>query len=317
MKVVRLYSDDFSKVDEFLTVNNSSPTHWQEWNTVVSKIYGTDFFYFVCLENEKIIGICPVHKKKFKMTNRILSGPRQYYLPFGGWIFSEKTNIDFSSIELESNESLEVFSLPLIDEFNVQYSGGKILKKFETSIVKLNENEDNIFNGFTPQRRYRIRKAIRNDIEILSIDEFGFDDYYKFYNSTNKRYGLEEVSKDYFNEMMKESKKINLDFFIARKDSNILGAVVLVSDKFYSLYWLGTRVEKAPNTGYFDLLHWEMIKKAKSRGCKYYDLCYLEKENLPNIYRFKAGFLGEETPVLNISKKTISYKVLNKIQKIF
>jgi len=312
----RLYESDFGRVDDFLSVNFSSPTHWNDWNKVISEFYNTEFFYFALLNDDKILGICPVHKVKNKLNNKLVSGPKNFYMPYGGWIFGEKINFDSAEIDLDKKESLEIFSLPLLNEYNASYEGCNLLKQFETSVVDLQESEELIINSFAPQKRYKLRKALRNNIEILDINEFGLDDFYEFYIKTNKRYGLENIEKGFFEELLKRSVNIKTDIFIARKDKEVLGSVVLVSDKNFSLYWLGNRVEKSPNNGFFDLLHWEMIKKAKSYGCKYYDTCYLEKERLPNIYKFKIGFSNNILPVLNIIEKRMIYRVLNKIQKI-
>jgi lipid II:glycine glycyltransferase (peptidoglycan interpeptide bridge formation enzyme) len=312
----RLYKRDFDKVDNFLINNFSSPTHWQYWNNVLSEIYNTEFFYFALLREGNLLGICPVHKIKNKLNYRLISGPKSFYIPYGGWIFKEKTNFDSDSIELEKNESLEIFSLPLLNEYNASYEGCNLLKQFETSIVDLQKSEEEIFNSFAPQKRYKLRKALRNNIEITNLDVFGFDNFYEFYVKTNERYGLENIKKKFFEELLRCPENIKIDFLIAKKDNDVLGSVVLVSDKNFALYWLGNRIEKALNTGYFDLLHWEMIKKAKSYGCKYYDTCYLEKERLPNIYRFKIGFSDKIIPVVNIIEKRMIYRILNKIQKI-
>jgi lipid II:glycine glycyltransferase (peptidoglycan interpeptide bridge formation enzyme) len=312
----RLYNNDFNKVNDFLANNFSSPTHWQDWNIVLSELYNTDFFYFALLNEDKLVGVCPVHKIKNKLNYRLVSGPKKFYMPYGGWIFREKTNFNSESIKLEKNESLEIFSLPLIDEYNASYEGCSLLKQFETSLVDLQKTEDEIFDSFTPQKRYKIRKALRNDIEITSLEVFGLDNFYEFYVKTNARYGLENIKLDFFKELLQSQENIKINFFIAKKNNEVLGSVVLVSDKNFALYWLGNRIEKAPNIGYFDLLHWEMIKRAKSYGCKYYDTCYLEKERLPNIYRFKIGFSDTIIPVLNTIEKRMTYRILNKIQKI-
>lgn len=41
IKIKRLLKQDFQLVEQFLTNNFSSPTHWPDWNLVISK-------YFLC-----------------------------------------------------------------------------------------------------------------------------------------------------------------------------------------------------------------------------------------------------------------------------
>lgn len=316
-KIIRLYKNDFDKIDTFLSNNFSSPTHWQDWNNIISKYYKTEFFYFALINDNNIVGICPVHRIKNKFNYILMSGPKVYNIPFGGWIFNESVNFNFSDLKLNYNEFFEIFSLPLINEFNANYEGCELLKPYETAIINLERSEEEILNSFTTQKKYKIRKAIKNKVEVISIDEIGIDSFYDFYEVTNKRYGLENLPKGYFSDLLSDVKNIKVDFLVARKNSEILGQLILVSDKNYAIIWLGSRIEKGPNFGYFDLLHWELIKKAKSYGCKYYDACYLEKARLPNIYKFKIGYSNNIIPVVNVGYKSNIYKIINKLQKIF
>jgi hypothetical protein len=316
-KVIRLYKSEFNKIEEFLENNFSSPTHWPDWNNLVSKYYNTEFFYFAMICNDKLTGICPVHRTKSGMIYRLKSGPKEFSIPFGGWIFSEDVNFNFTDLTLNSNESLEIFSLPLISEFHAGYEGCRVLKLYQTAIINLESSEVEILNSFATSKRYRIRKAVKYNVEVQTIDEMGFDNYYEFYRTMDERYGLMSLPRDFLLEIKDNVKNIKVDFLAAKRNSETLAHLILVSDKNYSIIWLGTRIEKGPNIGFFDLLHWEMIKKAKSYGCKYYDACYLEKDRLPNIYKFKIGYSTNLQPVLNIGTKSIQYKIINKIQKIF
>ncbi|MFA5405512.1 MAG: GNAT family N-acetyltransferase [Ignavibacteria bacterium] len=315
---IRIVSEDeFEKVDDFLSKNFSSPTHWKEWNLAISKQFDTEFFYYAYFDNGNLTGICPVHKIKNKYNFRLVSGPKEYFIPYGGWIFSKTTNFDSKMLNLKINENLEIYSLPLLNEFNASYKGYKTFKFYKTSLINLGSDEDEIWNSFPSKRRNKIRKALKYNTEILSIDDIGIDSFYEFYVLTNKQYGLLNLSKDFFLELLGNARNIHIDILFAVYNSEILGSVVLVSDKNYSIYWLGARLEEAPNIGYFDLLQWETIKKAKARGCKFYDLCYLEKDRLPKIYKFKSDYSKNQFDILNVNYKSIAYRLINKIQKIF
>jgi lipid II:glycine glycyltransferase (peptidoglycan interpeptide bridge formation enzyme) len=312
-----IYKDEFGLVDEFLSANFSSPTHWKDWNIPLSRHYNTEFFYFGFYKDEKLTGICPIHKIKNKMNYRLISGPKEFYMPFGGWIFSEEIIFESSFLNLKYNESLEIFTLPVLREFKAKYEGYKLLKMHSTAILNLERSEEEIWDGLPSQRRNKIRKAIKNNIRILTLDDVGLERFYDFYVFTNKQYGLKSLSPDFFKDLILKSKNINTDIIISEYNSEINGAVVTVSDKNYSIYWLGARLESSANTGFFDFLQWEAIKNAKSRGCRFYDLCYLEKDRLPGINKFKTDYSDSMLDVLNINYKPVTYRFINKIQKIF
>lgn len=314
--VVRIYEKDFDLIDEFLIKNFSSPTHWKEWNLIAGKYFNTEFFYFACFEDDSLIGICPVHKKKRKYNFRLISGPKEFLIPFGGWIFSKPVEVKRKFVELKKNESLEIFSLPLSKEFNAVYSNVKILRNYETRIIDLTKSLDDLWKDLNQKRRNMIRKASKNNVSVRLLPAGNLEMFYDFYVSANKEYELESLPVDYFADLSNVPGNIKTDFLVAEMNNKPLGYNVIVSDKNYSVYWLGLRMKNFPNNGFFDLLQWESIKKAKENNCKYYDLCYVEKQRLPNIYKFKTDYSQTKLDVLNILEKSLLYSIINKIQKI-
>ena len=316
LKIKCLYREDFKKVFNFLENNFSSPTHYKEWNMVVSKHFKTEFFYFGAFDGNELIGVCPLHRYKINSRMRVVSGPKEFLIPYGGWIFSKGETVKKTYFPIRKNESLEIFSLPLLNEFNTNYKGLKLLKNYETSIIDLEKNEDDIWNGLDQKRRNMIRKAIKNNVEISTLQNEDLKEFYYFYSSANDSYGLESMPFGYFRDLNNMAENINLDIITAKSEKKILGLNVIISNKDFSIYWLGVRKKETENNGFFDLLQWESIKKSKGRKCKYYDLCYVEKERLPNIYKFKTDYSNNFIPVYNLSKRSTFYKILNRVRKI-
>jgi hypothetical protein len=312
-----LYIEEFDKVEKFLTENFSSPTHYKEWNLVVSNYFKTEFFYFACLDKNKIIGVCPVHRYKNEKKNRIVSGPKEFMIPYGGWIFSEGRKIDSGYFPIRKNENLEIYSLPLLEEFKSVYEGIKVIKNYKTAIINLRKSEEEIWNNLDQKRRNMIRKAMKNHVQITYLQNENLKEFYTFYSTANDQYGLKNMPFGYFRDLVFTPGNIKVDILAAKFEDNVLGYNVIISDKNYSLYWLGIRKKETENNGFFDLLQWESIKRAKERNCLFYDLCYVEKERLPNIYKFKTDYCKDEYDVLNMNKKPVVFRIINKIQKIF
>lgn len=59
-----------------------------------------------------------------------------------------------------------------------------------------------------------------------------------------------------------------------------------------AVYLLGFTEEIALSRKAAYLLHWEVIKKAKLRGMKWYDLGGIDPEENPGVFKFKSGFGG-------------------------
>ncbi len=127
---------------------------------------------------------------------------------------------------------------------------------------------------------------------------------------------LNALSSEFFSELLQNSRNISFEIISAIKDGRCTANVVIAFDKDYSIYWLGNNAENAPTYGQGELLQWEVIKRMKGRGCTYYDLCYIEKERLPHIYKFKSGFCKNEISIPCVTTKSLSFKIANKL-KIF
>ncbi len=310
-------SKNFKLAEEFLQNNFSSPTHWPEWNIVVSKHFGTNFYYLFAYENEKLIGICPIHEEKKGIITNYFSGQFNY-ISYGGWIFSKDNQNEFHINILRPISNFQAFFLPELPEFNYK-SIIKNLKvnKFKTLIIDLSLNLEDIWNNsIDSKRRNKIRKAERHNIRLEIMNNNFSNIWYDLYLEANNRNHLKILSNNFFYELFSVSKNISFLVVNAYLADEIISNAIIAYDKNYSIYWLGNNSKKY-NYGQSELIQFEVIKKMKEFGCKYYDLCYIEKERLPNIYEFKKGFSNWEVDIPLISRRTILFRVYNRIKKCF
>jgi hypothetical protein len=307
-----LVSKEFEKIELFLQGIPSSPTHWPEWNTTISKFYNTDFYYLIAVKHDKIIGVCPVHSDQKKPLNRLYSG-QFMYIPYGGWLLNRSLPIGKEFFPVSQNQSLLSFSLPITNIYPSYSLAGKD-KPAETLLIDLNFEENYIWENYIDsKRRNMIRKAEKYKLEIELVTQDNFDLFYEFYITTYKRYGLISLNKECLFELFFNLKMINFRTTIIKFEEQIISGLVMVYDKTLALYWLGLNAEKMPNFGQGEILQWDAIKHAKSYGCQNYDLCYIEKERLPSIYEFKKGFSKVEAPIQIINIRSLGYKIINRI----
>lgn len=158
MEIKKIREQNFDIVIEFLNNNFSSPTHWPEWNLVVSKYFNTTFFYFGAYEKADLIGICPIHEEKKGLFKYYNSGQFRY-IPFGGWIFSKPSSVVFKDLHIEKLSYLQLYSLPLLNDF--KFSTDNKGKTFKTLVINLEEEINNIWDHqLSPNKRNKIRKEI-------------------------------------------------------------------------------------------------------------------------------------------------------------
>jgi lipid II:glycine glycyltransferase (peptidoglycan interpeptide bridge formation enzyme) len=280
---------------------------------LVSKYFKTDFYYLGLQDKrDELIGICPIHETGNGLIKNLNSG-QFHYIPNGGWLLNREKEIKISGLPIPFNARIECFTLPSLKEFKVSYS--KPTKSFCTLIVDLEKKEDEIWSEYIdPKRRNMIRKALKTGLQLKN----GFDalkDFYILYSENSSRNGPEKLPLNFFEVLIRDVKNIHFKPFVAYKDDSPCGSLGLIYDKNYALYWLGATKHNAGNFGQGELLQWEAIKDVKVYGCKYYDLCYIEKERLPHIYEFKKGFSKTEVEVPYIVKKQIMFRIINKLWK--
>lgn len=301
---------NYSVIEKFLNNNFSSPTHWPDWNIVVSKHYHTDFFYYMAYEDNELIGIFPMHEKKSKFLTSNFSG-QYYYIPNGGWIFSKTHDFDFHHFESNLFTKISMSCLPAIDNFNTIYANESYLS--ETLIIPLDQTLDEIWNKqINSKRRNMIRKAEKEGVAIIKININEIDLFYNYYKIANNKNKILIQSKDFFIDLFNNAKNINFELLFAYLDDKPIGAIVTVNDKDYSFYWLGISIN-AKNYGQGELLQWEAIKRMRNYGCKFYDLCHINEYRLPHIYQFKSGFSKIRVPIANFRKIPLPFKVINKL----
>lgn len=311
MKIIK--SKDYQIVEDFLNRNFSAPTHWPDWNLVVSKHYKTEFFYYIAIEKHEIVGICPVHKTKKGILSYYHSG-QFHYIPYGGWLLSNNKSLNkkFFSDPLGSFIS---FCLPAIST-PFHWKSNKNKKSFYTLIIDLKNELDDIWkNSIDSKRRNMIRKAEKSDI-FVSITNNYTEDFYNIYLESCNRNSLNPLTQNFFKELF-DSKNIKFKTYTALKNKEVLANIVIAYDKDYAIYWLGNNANNTPNLGQGELIQWTAIQDMKNNNCLYYDLCYIEKERLPNIYKFKKGFTSWEVDVPFKTHKPLTFKVFNRIQKWF
>lgn len=307
-------STDLDLTVSFLKENFSSPTHWPEWNLWVQAENDTDFFYIHALDKGKLVGICPVHvTKEGKGLQHLYSG--QYkFIPYGGWIFSSEVSKADSLSFVESRQALTMHSLPILSEFNASFSEDTLKRK--TLVIDLDQTEEELWsNCVHSKRRNMIRKAEKIGVESKIVsDEQGLKDFYRAYSEASIRNDLHVMPLDFFRKF-EQAENLKLTFINAYQEDKLLSNVGILMDKNYAIYWLGNNPDNVRNEGQGEMLQWEGMKLAKANGCKYYDLCYIEPEKLPHIYKFKKGFSKQEVDIALVQHKHLSYKVVNKLLK--
>lgn len=302
-----------NEAEQFLKKTFSSPTHWPKWNVLVSKYYNTSFYYLGYFEQNMLTGILPIHESKYKSLLKARHSGQIHLIPNGGWIFNQPVRSNKKLFPVRKFSSIEIFSLPLLPEFNNDQLPQTAEKK--TLIVDLELSLEEIWkNSIHSKRRNMIRKAEKAGIEITRLDgEKGLDEFYNLFRESALQYTSKPLPRAFFSELSQQTGNISLDIWAAYSRNNHLANVGIISDKNFSIYWLGNNAQKVKNMGQGEILQWHVIQEMKKKGCRYYDLCYVEPEKLPHIYKFKKGFSKNAVAVPYYQQKSLPFRFINKL----
>jgi len=168
-------------------------------------------------------------------------------------------------------------------------------------IVNINKSEEEILSGMRKTTRNLIRQAIKNkELQIINYKskykEQELDDFHCIYQETFKRQGFSGFTKNYFQKEL-EAFGDDAKIFLVKYENKILaGAIVIFFGDTAYYHHAASTHSKLPATY---LMNWEIIREAKKRGCKYYNMWGVSKENdkkhpWSGLSLFKRGFGGKE-----------------------
>lgn len=311
--LIKPTSFQISTMSEIIEENEGSVFQEFDMNKIVEKEFGTDLYYLV--DNpEKIINFSPIHITRDKIGMKKYHFKPLYDIPYAGFV--DESVINFKRISIGFFESFIYCGLPQLNISN----NTSIIRNGETSIVDLSLDENEIFNNVIhSKRRNMIRKAVKSGIEIKKyFGEDSLEYFWPMLETLHKKLGYHYLKRDYYQKIIDTYSTKNQVFVLVAFKNNVpISGILVLGNKNFMHYYKGTSVNGIKNEGQGELLQWDAIKIAKSMGAKYYDLCNLDKDGLPFIYKFKTGISNKVFPYSISSKYSIGYKAVNKISYLF
>lgn len=313
-KRAELSGPESDEIMGFLENHYSTIFHDEKFNTIVADIYHTDFSYQLVYDRENtLIAVCPYHSYTQGPMRITHSNPTIYEVPYGGWIYDER-ECDIRDLlrfrKTAMNEVLFYWSTPGVGRCVPDSPGRRTT--FKTSFIELGETEENILQtAINGKRRNMIRKAVKSGVQVEILDADRFDIFSDLLNQTYAAARITLKPSTFHEQVLKSYESSERSVVMtARYHNEIIAAIMLVRNALMCHYWLGANSAASENLGQGELLQWEAIKWAKKHGCRYYDLCVIEEERLPNIARFKMGFSHKIIPFYCLTQRGMMYRLM-------
>jgi peptidoglycan pentaglycine glycine transferase (the first glycine) len=179
--------------------------------------------------------------------------------------------------------------------------GDRFMEPRNTLYVDLRPSEDQILAQMKPKGRYNIRLAQRHSVSVAEdLSEQGLTDFLDIYCETAERQGLTPKPADYFQSLLAIfSARENGSLFFAEYQSKRLAAALVLYFGPRAIYFFGgSRTEHREVMAPY-LLHFEIMRSARSRGHLWYDFWGIAPPDQPehlwtDISVFKRKFGGVE-----------------------
>jgi lipid II:glycine glycyltransferase (peptidoglycan interpeptide bridge formation enzyme) len=177
----------------------------------------------------------------------------------------------------------------------------------KTIMLDLSKSEEVLLATMHQKTRYNIRLAEKKGVTInnsplergaepgeagcVKVD--GFEDFWRLMEKTSGRDGFTSHQKDYYEKLLQTAPE-KFKLFTAVYQDKIIAAGIFSFFGDTTTYLFGASDNEQRGVMAPYLLQWEIIKKAKAAGCKYYDFFGVDEKKWPGVTRFKHGFSGEE-----------------------
>jgi peptidoglycan pentaglycine glycine transferase (the first glycine) len=197
-----------------------------------------------------------------------------------------------------------------------------------TVVIELSASEEEMLARMKQKTRYNIRLAEKKGVTVRpgTVDDLSM--LYKMYAETSVRDGFVIRDEGYYQTVWKTFMQLSTvrgrpsaQPLIAEVDNEPVAAIFLFSfaGRAYYVYGMSRNAHREKMPTY--LLQWEAMKRAKTHGCKVYDLWgapdeFNESDSLWGVFRFKEGLGGEVVRTLgayDFAPNKIFYKLYTEV----
>ena len=304
---VTLYSDRFREQWDKFVWNNPECWHYHciGWKQVIERSYGHRCYYLIGLNDNEISGILPLTMIKSHLFGRSLTSLP--YLDFAGLVandpYTRDTLIDMS-IRLARENKTNLIEFRQLHTVEGDFVTGT---HKSTLVLELASDEEELFQSLSSERRNRIRKARNAGLSVDILGSEALPVFYKIWTENMRDLGSPAHSYSFFANIMlifSDSAKVIL---VKSKENYIGAAICLFYRDKLTLPWVSS-LRKAFHLYPNNILYWEAMLYAISKGCHYFD--FGRSTIGSGTYDFKIRWGATAKPLywqrINLEKNTSS-----------
>lgn len=317
--------------------------HTWEWKCVIEQSFGDTAYSIVAKEDDKIVGIFPLFSRPMLVENKfhkciepfsnnfqVLWSPHPRAWGYGGPIaLPDRESVviqslfNFAEQFVHKNKRFVDWRISSFCDPNIKnifLRDNEYLSNVrQTSILKLSEDVELLWNNLKKQTRNGVRKAIKENIEVVEASHIS--EIKEMYRILCKDlYERTEIPRNpyiYFRaiwDILVPAKKAK--FLLARYDGKLIGSIILFYHESMMFYEHAASLRQYSKLQPNNVLLWKAIEEGSANGFKFFDLGGMPLDEEDGIYKFKNGWGGDITDIGWYRKRFRYVRVRNLAKKL-
>ncbi|SNR30120.1 Acetyltransferase (GNAT) domain-containing protein [Maribacter sedimenticola] len=269
---------------------------------ILSKTFGYTYKNYFIKEGENTIGVLPT----VSIGKKVVSMP---HFSYGGPIFKKNysSKVDYSLLLEENN--FEIRSFEKLSAFTKQNKS--------TFIIPLNNDANEIFNGFSSRFRNKIRKPQKLGFTVTENGPDALKHFYQLYSKRMLQKGSPPLGKSFFYNLFNTYKNGEVGITVVYHNDKPVAAGFCLSYLNFKEFCWGSTDKNYNRYNVNAFLLWNMIENSINAGYYYFSLGRSTKNSHNHTY--KLQFKPKEVPLyFNLSESPgISIKEYEFLTKIW
>lgn len=239
------------------------------WKRIIEKSFGHSTYYLMASEGPIIVGVLPiVHLKSMLFGSIMCSMP---FLNFGG-ICANNSEAK-STLLSKAKDLLQEHRADYLElrHFNQTGSGLPCKTNKISMTVALNHDPEVLWNKFATKHRTTIRRAAKNELEIIRGKGDILTEFFTLLNHGWKELGTPLYSRSFFENILETFPDSIEIYLVLHKGTPVAGAFNGLFNGTVEGMWASSpRSYVKLQANYF--LYWEMVRQACIDGHKSFHL---------------------------------------------
>ncbi len=278
------------------------------WSRVLTA-QGVKNWQLSVYDNHQVVGQCLLYSRKLFFGKSYLYAPKGPFISVTNPVQAKEVFAlvltQIRDITIGTQQRQEIFCRlePNIapPQLDIPFVRTESIQPELTTVLNLNQSEENLFSSFKEKTRYNIRLAEKKELAVKWDDgAVGLEKFLSLLPKTSLRHRIRSHQRKHYEALIQANDNEGIvQIAWAHRGKQVVAAHVYI---FYGstvtyLHGASDYNERALMAPY--LLQWEAIKKARDLGFRYFDFGGLapadgSKPSWEGFSRFKRSFNGEE-----------------------